>query len=86
MSELTGYLVFDNEADAWARAEQEGRAVGYDFYLGTGIVKYTSEPHLTDDDKFALRINNYTALTDEEKASVVTTVNFYEHPIVEDDD
>ena len=76
MSEqITNYLVYDTESDAFARADTEGARRGYSYHkVGSGTRYYTS-PKVTADSKYALQVNNYE-LTTEEESAIVTSVTF----------
>ena len=76
MSEETiNYLVYDNEADAIARADTEGARRGYAYHrVGSGT-RYHTYPQVTADGKYALVVNGYE-LTEDEASSTVTNVTF----------
>jgi hypothetical protein len=76
MSEETiNYLVYDNEADAIARAETEGARRGYAYHrVGFGT-RYHTYPQVTADGKYALLVTDYELL-EEELPSIVTSVTF----------
>jgi hypothetical protein len=76
MSEETiNYLVYDNEADAIARADTEGARRGYAYHrVGSGT-RYHTYPQVTADSKYALVVDGYE-LTEDETSSTVTNVTF----------
>jgi len=76
MSEETiNYLVYDNEADAIARADTEGSRRGYAYHrVGSGT-RYHTYPQVTADSKYALVVDGYE-LTDDESSATVTNVTF----------
>jgi hypothetical protein len=76
MSEETiNYLVYDNEADAIARADTEGARRGYAYHrVGSGT-RYHTYPQLTADSKYALVVDEYE-LTEDEESAITTTVTF----------
>ena len=75
--ETTNYLVYDNKADAIARADTEGARRGYAYHkVGSGT-RYRTYPRETADAKYALVVNGYE-LTEDEKSSIVTNVTFPE--------
>jgi molybdate-binding protein len=77
MSETINYLVYDNEADAIARADTEGARRGYAYHrVGSGT-RYHTYPQITADDKYALVVDGYE-LTEAEESSTVTNVTFPE--------
>ena len=79
MSETINYLVYDNEADAIARADTEGARRGYAYHrVGSGT-RYHTYPKVTADSKYALVVNGYK-LTEDEESSIVTNVTFPEPP------
>ena len=75
MSETINYLVYDNEADAIARADTEGARRGYAYHkVGSGT-RYHTYPQVTADSKYALVVDGYE-LTEDETSSTVTNVTF----------
>jgi len=76
MSEETiNYLVYDNEADAIARANTEGARRGYAYHrVGSGT-RYHTYPRMSTDSKYALVVDGYE-LTEDEESSIVTDVTF----------
>ena len=78
MSEETiNYLVYDNEADAIARADTEGARRGYAYHrVGSGT-RYHTYPQVTTNNKYALVVNGYQ-LTEDEESQITTTVTFPE--------
>ena len=75
MSETINYLVYDNEADAIARADTEGARRGYAYHrVGSGT-RYHTYPQVTADSKYALVVDGYE-LTEDEASSIVTSVTF----------
>ena len=69
------YLVYDNEADAIARADTEGARRGYAYHVVGSGTRYHTYPEVTADNKYALVVNGYE-LTSEESSSTVTNVTF----------
>jgi molybdate-binding protein len=77
MSETINYLVYDNEADAVARADTEGARRGYAYHrVGSGT-RYHTYPQVTTNSKYALVVNGYQ-LTEDEESQITTTVTFPE--------
>ena len=76
MSEETiNYLVYDNEADAIARADTEGARRGYAYHkVGSGT-RYHTYPKVTANSKYALVVNGYELTSDEESA-ITNSVTF----------
>jgi len=75
MSETINYLVYDNEADAIARADTEGARRGYAYHrVGSGT-RYHTYPQVTADSKYALVVDGYE-LTEDESSATVTGVTF----------
>jgi len=71
------YLVYDNEADAIAKADTEGARRGYAYHrVGSGT-RYHTYPRATADSKYALLVNGYE-LTEDETAAITTSVTFPE--------
>jgi len=71
------YLVYDNEADAIARADTEGARRGYAYHrVGSGT-RYHTYPQVTADSKYALLVNGYQ-LTEDETDAITTSVTFPE--------
>ena len=77
MSETINYLIYDNEADAVARADTEGARRGYAYHrVGSGT-RYYTYPQVTTNNKYALVVNGYQ-LTEDEESQITTTVTFPE--------
>jgi hypothetical protein len=81
MSETINYLVFDTKADAIAKAEAEGRAMGLPYYstdssIKKGSTKYKTYPQELSNGKWALNITEYSELTDDEINKIVSSVTF----------
>ena len=77
------YLIYDTEDEAIARADENGKRIGYAYWkVGEGT-KWATAPQVTADDKWALRVDYKHELTDAEEAALVpySNVNF---PIDED--
>ena len=56
-------IIFNTEADGIERAEQEGRDSDFPHFTGEGITKYRSLPTPTNDNKWALIVDDYEHLT-----------------------
>ena len=68
------YLIYTNEEDANARADEEGKRVGYSYWTeGTGT-RWSTKPNPTAEGKYALNVTTYD-LTEEEQASTVSSYN-----------
>ena len=76
MSEETiNYLVYDEEADAIARADTEGARRGYAYHkVGSGT-RYHTYPKVTADSKYALVVDGYE-LTENEESAITNSVTF----------
>ena len=76
MSEETiNYLIYDNEADAIARAETEGIRRNYSYHrVGRGT-RYKTYPQVTADSKYALVVDGYE-LTEDEESAITNSVTF----------
>tara|TARA_R100000149_G_C5852621_1_gene120894 strand:- start:375 stop:638 length:264 start_codon:yes stop_codon:yes gene_type:complete len=69
------YLVYEEEANAIARADTEGARRGYAYHrVGSGT-RYHTYPEVTADSKYALLVNGYE-LTEDEESAITTTVTF----------
>jgi len=70
------YLIYDTEAEAIARADENGQRIGYAYWkVGSGT-KWATAPRVTADGKWALRVDYKHALTEDEESSKVTSVNW----------
>lgn len=73
---MANYIIYSTASDAEAKAMQEGEAIGLPFFSDSSSpVKFATLPFITNDDKFALDVTDYTTLTEEEQATMVTEVN-----------
>ena len=68
------YLIYDNEEDANARADEEGKRIGLSYWIhGVGSRRvFSAEP--TAEGKWALNVTVYD-LTEEEESSTVNSFN-----------
>lgn len=74
---MTGqYLEYENELDAWAKAEEEGRLRYPTGWTEGAITKYVSSPVLADNEKWVLDVSDYEHLTEEETSNILTEVLF----------
>ena len=70
------YLIYDTEAEAIARADENGQRIGYAYWkVGSGT-KWATAPRVTADDKWALRVDYKHVLTEDEESAKVTSVNW----------
>ena len=68
------YLIYDNEEDANARADEEGKRIGLSHWIhGVGTRRVLSAQP-TAEGKWALNVTVYD-LTEEEESSTVTSFN-----------
>ena len=68
------YLIYDNEEDANARADKEGKRIGLSYWIhGVGSRRVLS-PQPTAEGKWALNVTVYD-LTEEEESSTVNSFN-----------
>jgi|TARA_R100000081_G_C4660395_1_gene87306 hypothetical protein len=74
--QIVGYLVFNDYDTALTRAEEEGAACNFPFYQGTGATKHRGYPRQLSNGKWALHINNYSILTEDEKSKIQSNVAF----------
>ena len=73
------YLIYDNEEDANARADEEGKRIGLSHWIhGVGSRRVLS-PQPTAEGKWALNVTVYD-LTEEEEESTVESFN----PVLEE--
>lgn len=79
---MTGqFLIFSSLNTAWAKAEEEGKAVLPNGWNGNGA-KFVSSPDVLhreneeDELSYALDVSDYTTLTVGETESIVTDVTF----------
>ena len=65
------YLIYDTEDEAIARADENGKRIGYAYWsVGEGT-KWATEPQVTADGKWALRVDYKHELTDAEEEAKV---------------
>ena len=53
------YLIFNNEADAIARADLEGQRISLPYHADGGVTRYATYPVETSDGKWALDVTDY---------------------------
>jgi len=69
------YIIYDTLEDALVKADAEGLRRGYAYHrVGSGT-RYSTYPQETASGKFALAVDGYE-LTEDEEASIVTSVTF----------
>ena len=73
---IVGYLVFNDFDTALARADAEGSASNLAYFQGTGATRYKTYPQELTNGKWALKIDRYSALTDDEISSLQSSVTF----------
>lgn len=68
------FIIFNTKADGLARADQEGQACNFPYFVGTGATRYKTAPRETTDGKWALDVAEYEHLTEDDVIvdSVVT--------------
>ena len=59
-------IIFNTEEEGLARAEEEGRSCGFLFWTGQGNTKYKTVPIPTQDNKWALIVDDYEYLTEDD--------------------
>ena len=76
MSDTYNYIIYDTLEDALVKADAEGLRRGFSYHkVGYGT-RYSTYPLETSSGKFALRVDGYATLTEEEQAQIVTSVTF----------
>lgn len=70
------FLVYTEESNAWAKAEEEGRSQLPQGWSGDNVTKYITVPQATDAGTYALEVSDYTTLTQEETEAIRTEVLF----------
>lgn len=74
---MTGnYLIYTEEATAWAKAEEEGRSQCPDGWGGVNVTQYITVPEITDAGTYALEVSDYETLTANETENIVNEVLF----------
>tara|TARA_R100001086_G_C11814273_1_gene252406 strand:+ start:910 stop:1131 length:222 start_codon:yes stop_codon:yes gene_type:complete len=68
------YLIYDTEEDAFARADKEGKRVGYSYWINGKGTRWATSPEPTAEGKYALNVTTYD-LTEEEESATVTSYN-----------
>ena len=66
------YLIYDTEDEAIARADENGKRIGYAYWTVGQGTKWATAPQVTADDKWALRVDYKYELTDSEEAAKVS--------------
>ena len=72
------YIIYDTEAEAIARADENGKRIGYAYWkVGEGT-KWSTAPQETADGSWALRVDYKYELTDDEEEAKIPydDVNF----------
>ena len=69
------YLIYDTEADAIAKAEEEGVRRGYAYHIVGSGTRYHTYPQMTADSKYALLVDGYE-LTEDEESAITNSVTF----------
>ena len=68
------YLIYNTEAEALVKADEEGKHRNYSYHTPRGgTTRYRTFPVPTSDNKFALDVSEYQTLTAEESAATVST-------------
>ena len=65
------YLIYDTEAEAIARADENGKRIGYAYWTVGEGTKWATAPQVTTDGKWALRVDYKHELTDAEEEALV---------------
>ena len=74
---MTGnYLIYTKEAEAWAKAEEEGRSECPDGWSGDNVTQYITVPEMTNANTYALEVTDYETLTMDEIENIVNEVLF----------
>tara|TARA_B100001057_G_C22702601_1_gene892388 strand:+ start:866 stop:1108 length:243 start_codon:yes stop_codon:yes gene_type:complete len=68
------YLIYDNEEDANARADIEGKRINYSYWREGIGTRWATAPILTAEGKYALNVTSYD-LTEDEESSTVNSFN-----------
>lgn len=77
---MTGeFLIYPNEAEAMAKAEEEGRVAYPNGWSGIEVTKYVTKPFVLyaeegQEPEYALEVSNYTTLTQEETEAIQSEV------------
>ena len=68
------YLIYNTEAEALVKADEEGKHRNYAYHTPKGgVCRYHTFPVPTSDNKFALDVSEYETLTAEELTATVST-------------
>ena len=74
---MSKWIIYNTEAEALTKADEEGASRNYCYYRGDPLgSRYHTKPDLTTSNKWALRVDDYGTLTEEEQAKIVTSVTF----------
>ena len=63
---MSKFLVFNTEAEAWTRADEEGRLSNFPYFQGTGATRYRTEPLQTVTGKWAINVEEFEHLTEDD--------------------
>lgn len=69
-------IIFNTEAEGIARAEQEGRDSNFPFYTAGGVTQYRTLPIPTNNNKWALVVDDYEHLSPEDSIVDITESDF----------
>ncbi len=70
------YLIYDTEAEAIARADENGQRLQYSYWIDGKGTRWFEEPQVTADGSWALRVDTMYILTEDEESNKVTNVTF----------
>lgn len=70
------FLIYQNEQDAWDRADVEGKALNLPYWQDPeNVTRTTSYPIYTLDAEWGLEVTDYITLTEEESEASVDSLN-----------
>ncbi len=70
------YLIYDTEAEAVARADENGQRLKFSHWIEGKGTRWIEEPQVTADGSWALRVDSMYILTDDEESAKVADVTF----------
>lgn len=77
MSSTPKFLIYNTAEAAYAKAEEEGRAMNLPFWNDqTSVTKYRTEPLFIGDGRYVLNVSDYISLTSDEESNVVDTFTY----------
>ena len=69
---MAKFLTYENEQDAWDRADAEGKAQNLPYWQDpVNVTRSLTSPFWTSTNKWVLEVTDYTTITEEETSLIV---------------